>query len=256
MSTFVFVHGSWHGAWCWKHVVPLLEQAGHRVLAPDLAGLGDDPTPPANVTLDTWTGDIGRLIEAEPDPVVLVGHSRGGIVISQVAEALPSKVACLVYLAGFLLRNDESLFQLAQTDTQSLVLPNLTVNEAEGYTVISREKASEIFYNTSPKADIDRAVQLLRPEPAAPTFTPLKLTAANFGSVPRVYIHTLRDQTLGPLLQERMVASMPCHSVVSLDTDHSPFFSAPRQLAHQLLGIPATLEHQQPFDSTAQVMTL
>jgi pimeloyl-ACP methyl ester carboxylesterase len=239
MSTFVLVHGSWHGGWCWNRLVPLLEQAGHRVLAPDLAGLGDDHTPPGNVTLSTWTDAIGRLIDAESEPVILVGHSRGGIVISQVAEAQPRQIACLVYLAAFLPRDGESVIQLAQTDIESLILPNLTVNEAAGYTFIDLGRAPEIFYNTSPQADIDRAVQLLRPEPAAPTFTPLTLTDDNFGTVPRIYIRTQRDQTLGPLLQERMLAGTPCQQVLSLDTDHSPFFSAPRQLADQLLGIAA-----------------
>ena len=45
MSTFVLVHGGWNGGWCWEKVVPLLEETGHKVEAPDLPGLGDDRTP-------------------------------------------------------------------------------------------------------------------------------------------------------------------------------------------------------------------
>jgi pimeloyl-ACP methyl ester carboxylesterase len=49
MSTFVLVHGAWHGAWCWYKVVPRLRQAGHEVIAPDLPSLGRDRTPVAEI---------------------------------------------------------------------------------------------------------------------------------------------------------------------------------------------------------------
>ena len=51
MSTYVLIHGSWHGAWCWEKVVALLEERRHRVVAPDLPGHGQDETPPSEVTL-------------------------------------------------------------------------------------------------------------------------------------------------------------------------------------------------------------
>ena len=51
MSTFMLIHGAWHGAWCWYKVVPRLERLGHRVIAPDLAGLGRDKTPANRVSL-------------------------------------------------------------------------------------------------------------------------------------------------------------------------------------------------------------
>ena len=51
MSTYVLVHGAWHGSWCWEKVVPLLEQAGHQVEALDLPGHGQDKTPIREITL-------------------------------------------------------------------------------------------------------------------------------------------------------------------------------------------------------------
>ena len=127
MSTFVLIHGAWHGGWCWDKLTPLLEQAGHRVIAPDLPGLGKDKTPLAEVTLQTWVDYVGQILEGQPEPVILVGHSRGGIIISQVAESHPDKIKTLVYLAAFLLRDGESLFQVAQSESASLVSPNLIV---------------------------------------------------------------------------------------------------------------------------------
>lgn len=57
---FVLIAGAWHGAWCWERVIPLLAAAGHRVLAPDLLGMGEDPTPLAGVTLASWADQIAR----------------------------------------------------------------------------------------------------------------------------------------------------------------------------------------------------
>ena len=119
MSTFVLIHGSWHGAWCWYKVIPRLERAGHRVIAPDLPSLGKDKTPISRVSLRLWTESVCQVLDAETEPVVLVGHSRGGMVISEVAESRPEKIKTLVYLCAFLLWNGESVMQVAQTDDTS-----------------------------------------------------------------------------------------------------------------------------------------
>ncbi len=84
--TFVLIAGAWHGAWCWQKVVPLLEAQGHRVRTPELPATGADTTDPAEVTLESWARFVADLVAAEPEPVILVGHSRGGVVISRAAE--------------------------------------------------------------------------------------------------------------------------------------------------------------------------
>jgi pimeloyl-ACP methyl ester carboxylesterase len=90
VTIFILVHGSWHDGWCWDGVATLLRGSGHVVHAPDLVGLDDDGTDLAGVTLTTWRDQIVALVDAAAEPVVLVGHSRGGIVISAVAEARPT----------------------------------------------------------------------------------------------------------------------------------------------------------------------
>ena len=81
------------------------------------------------MSLDTWVDHICQIVDTASEPVVLVGHSRGGIIISEVAERRPEKIALLVYLAAFLLRDGESLLPVVQRDGTSLVLPNLVVSE-------------------------------------------------------------------------------------------------------------------------------
>lgn len=237
MSTFILIHGSWHGGWCWYKVVNLLEQAGHRVIAPDLASLGSDKTPISEVTPNTWSESICKILDAETEPVILVGHSRGGMVISQVAEARPDKVKTLVYLTAFLLRDGESVLQAGQGDTQSQISPNIIIDEAKGSATIREEAIQQVFYSECDEEDVVLARLLLQPEALAPLGSPIHITAGNFGQVPRVYIECLRDKAIGPVMQKRMYSATYCERVITMDTDHSPFFSAPEELVDHLVSI-------------------
>jgi pimeloyl-ACP methyl ester carboxylesterase len=237
MSTYLLIHGSWHGGWCWYKVLPRLEKAGHSVVAPDLPSLGTDRTPIAQISLDTWTDSVCQLLDAQTEPVILVGHSRGGILISQAAEQRPDKVKTLIYLAAFLLRNGESLLQVAQEDSTSLVLPNLVIAEDQSSATVREAALTEAFYGGCSEEDIALARLLLVPEALAPAATPIRITEANFGRVPRVYIACLRDKALPPALQKKMYTALPCQQVISLDADHSPFFSAPEALVTHLLAL-------------------
>jgi pimeloyl-ACP methyl ester carboxylesterase len=112
--TWLVLHGAWHGAWCWQRVAPLLERRGIRGIAPDLPGMGEDRTALSAITLDAWTGFAANLVKQQPEPVVLVGHSRVGIVISQAGEHVPDRIAALVYLAAFLVPDSASLWSTMQ----------------------------------------------------------------------------------------------------------------------------------------------
>jgi pimeloyl-ACP methyl ester carboxylesterase len=235
--TIVLIHGAWHGAWCWHKVTPLLEASGARVIAPDLPSMGADITPPGVITLDYWARFVADLIEREPEPVVLVGHSRGGIVISQAAEYVPERIRHLVYLAGFLLPSGGTLAVAANQITDSLVPPNM-IPAASGLTCVVRDNVlQDAFFGCCPEADFEFARERLSPEPLKPLVTPLQLTEGRFGRVPRAYIETARDRAVTPAAQKSMQAALPCEPVFSLDTDHSPFLSQPEALARILISI-------------------
>ncbi len=237
MSTFVLVHGAWHGAWCWYKVVPRLTQAGHRVLAPDLPSLGRDRTPVAEISLDRWADSICRVVEAAVEPVILVGHSRGGIVISAVAERLPKRIGMLVYLTAFLLRDGETLLEVARTADSSLVVPNIVVADDQVSMTVPGDAVQAAFYGECSPEDVVLASMLLAPEAIAPNSTPLRVTDSRFGTVPRVYIECLRDKAIPVALQRRMAHNSPCEIVASLDSDHSPFLSTPGPLVDHLLAL-------------------
>jgi len=219
-------------------VLPRLEKAGHRVLAPDLPSLGIDKTPIAQISLDAWTDSICQLLDNQEDPVVLVvGHSRGGILISQAAERRPENVKTLVYLAAFLLRDGESLLQVAQMDGGSMVLPNLVIADDQSCATVKKAALKEVFYGECSEEDVALAGLLLAPEALAPMRTPISISDRNYGRVPRFYIECLRDKAIPPALQKKMYTALPCQRVISMDTDHSPFFSAPEALVTHLLSI-------------------
>ncbi len=237
MSTYVLVHGAWHGAWCWDKVIPLLTKQGHRVVAPDLPGHGEDKTPIPAVTLQAYADRVCSLLDAQPEPVVLVGHSMGGIVISQAAEYRPERVKTLVYLCAFLLRDGESLLQVAQEDREALVLPNLVMAEDQSCATVRDEAIREAFYGDCSYQDVARARSLLVPQAAAPFATPVRTTVENFGRVARAYIECLRDRAISPSIQKEMYTAMPCQRLISMDTSHSPFFSAPQELVAHLTAL-------------------
>ncbi|MGH8006832.1 MAG: alpha/beta fold hydrolase [Candidatus Binatia bacterium] len=237
MSTFVLIHGAWHGGWCWYKIVPLLTQAGHRVVTPDLPGRGKDKTPLSDISLSRHVEHICAVLDAQPEPVTLVGHSFGGVIITQVAELRPERVKSLVYLTAFLLRDGETLRGALRDATESLLVPN-RIPSADGSSTTVREEAlKDVFYADCSQADIVLAGALLVPEGSAPMVTPVHTTAANFGRIPRVYIECLRDRAIPATTQRQMYTSLPCQRVVSLDTSHSPFFSAPEKLAAELLSL-------------------
>lgn len=96
------------------------------------------------------------------------------------------------------------------------------------------EQVGPIFFNTTSEEWLANARQKLGPEPMAVFFTPLELTRENFGRVPRAYIECLQDRAVPLDLQRAMQAKLPCKPILTLDTDHSPFYSAPDQLADWL----------------------
>lgn len=237
MSTFVLVHGAWHGGWCWDKLTPILEAAGHTVMAPDLPGHGADRTPTAEVTLKSYTDRVCQYLDAAPEPAVLVGHSMGGLVISEAAEQRPDKIATLVYLTAFLLRNGEFLLQIAPNDADAIVIPNLIMSDDETSATVKDEAIREAFYGDCTDEDVARAKSLLVPQAAAPFATPLTVTDGKFGRVRRVYIECLADRAISIGVQRQMQQALPCETVISMDTSHSPFLSAPEVLAGHLLSV-------------------
>ena len=228
---FVFIPGSFHGAWCWYKMQPLLSQGGNTSEAVDLPGHGLNEAPASTVTLDAYVEAVGKVLDKYQEPVILVGHSRAGIVISQVAERMPEKIDQLVYLCAFLIPNGEPMVATALTDSSSVLVSGLIFNEAEGWHIPKKEIYREAFYHDCSEEDIALCSSLLSKEPNAPVGTPLQLSPERFGKVPKTYIFTTEDKAITYALQQKMVKRTPVNATYTLKTSHSPFLSRPVELA-------------------------
>jgi pimeloyl-ACP methyl ester carboxylesterase len=234
MTTFILVHGSMHGGWCWDKVVHGLNEAGHRALAPDLPGMGADGTPPRDVTLAMTGGFVAELARRQPEKVILVGHSLGGITISDAAERAPEVIAGLVYVTAVLLSNGTKAMDLVVRNGNLPQGINLSCDGAVA--TIDSDRARERWYNGCDEDDVQHALGRLIPQPTRPMRDPLTVTSGRFGTIPRAYIECLHDNALPLSIQRSQREAMPCDPIFTMETGHSPFMQAPETLTAYLIA--------------------
>jgi pimeloyl-ACP methyl ester carboxylesterase len=234
-STIVLVHGAWSDATAWQAVVPVLQAQGHEVIAVNLPGHGSDATSFAGISLKSYVDAVKNAI-GERKNVVLVGHSMAGIVISQVAEEIPGQIKELVYLAAYLPQNGESLLSLAKQDADSHIGKYLQIDQATGSANVAKDGVVDVFAADAPAQVGEYIANNIKPEPLAPLATPVTLTEGNFGTVKKVYIHTVNDHAVSFALQNTMVKNNGhIAKEYSLTSSHTPFVSMPDKLAAIIL---------------------
>jgi pimeloyl-ACP methyl ester carboxylesterase len=231
MKTFILIHGSWHSAWNWHKVIPLLEKSGHKAIAIDLPGMGRDKTPIQEVRMKTTIEKICALIDNIDGSVILVGHSKNGIMISQTAELRPGKIEKLIYLAAYLIPNGKTQREYSIQDIGGVLKPYVTQYPELNAHTLQPEIYKEGLYHDCDDDITELAKVLLSHESVESGVTPLQLSEEKFGSIPRYYIECTEDKAVTPFIQKKMYEEMPCKKVYSMATSHSPFFSKPTELA-------------------------
>jgi pimeloyl-ACP methyl ester carboxylesterase len=171
--------------------------------------------------------------------VIVLGHSKNGIMISQAAEYRPDKIEKLVYLAAYLIPNGKTQKEYSMQDTAGVLKPYVTQYPELGAHTLHPEIYREGLYHDCDEHIVQLARVLLSHEPVESAITPLQLTDENYGSVPRYYIECLEDRAVTPFIQRKMYEEMPCRKVYSMHTSHSPFFSQPQALSDLLCSIAA-----------------
>lgn len=215
VKPILLVHGAWHGSWCWRPVAERLEKQGIPVHTVDLplTSLADD------------AHAVEKKLNLIADAAVLIGHSYGGMVISEAAAGRDD-VDHLVYLCAFCPEPGESLNDLAKSGERVRLADGFRVDD-EGRVTVDPEIAPEALYGDCAVRDVIAAISRLRPL-EMPCFA-TKATAAAWQSLPSTYVVCTEDQAIHVELQRRMATR--AEEVVTWETSHSPFMSQPDRVA-------------------------
>jgi pimeloyl-ACP methyl ester carboxylesterase len=232
--TYVLVHGAWQAPYVWDAVKAGLTSKGNKVIVVELPGHGSDNTATYTLSIDVYRDKVIEAISAVNEKVILVGHSMGGMVVTAVAEKVPSKISKLVYIGAFLPANGQALTDLAYSDPGSRLGP-LLVESADKLTLgVKADSLIYLFINDGNAAVKKQVIDNYRAEPAIPFTNKVTLTNENFGTVSKAYIKTIQDIVISPGLQDRMIAAAGIKSVYTINTSHSPFLAQPKAVSELL----------------------
>jgi pimeloyl-ACP methyl ester carboxylesterase len=165
---------------------------------------------------------------------VEVGHSAGGAVISQAAEYARERIAGLIYVGAHLLPDGDSMVTANERSVRPQADAELLVMQADGSALVNPEIARPYFYGKCSPDRVERALARLRPQSLALFTEPVRI-GSGFARLPRGYVETADDAALLLQQQRDMQAAVPCRPVITLPSDHSPFFSMPDLLAAALI---------------------
>ncbi len=253
---FVLIHGSWHGAWTWNEMTPLLAEAGYASLAIDLPGAGTrtrfpksflkrpldkaafatEKSPVAGIAQADRTAAAVAAVNAAAGlgngKVILVGHSWGGLTISHVAEAVPEKIKALVYLAAFFLPNGMPAGAILGDPTfQTQHVPPLFMADPAKVGAIRLDprssdpvyvaKAKQAFYQDISDAHFAAIANLLHCDEVASTGgVPIAISAARYGKIARHYIRCAGDNAVPAAAQDKMVQLVDASDIGGKTTVH------------------------------------
>jgi pimeloyl-ACP methyl ester carboxylesterase len=241
VTSFVLIHGGCHGAWCWEPVIERLAARGHDATAIDLPGRGATAGRLATVTLEESVEEVADAVAAAGVPI-LVAHSMGGVPCSAFAERHPGAIRGLVYLNALIPRDGQAGLPLLVDEAG----PDCALSDADAVRVsqdgasvtVPPELALEAFYGRCAADVAAAAVDRLCPEPLAPLMTPISLTGRST-QTRKTYIGATGDRAVPPAFARRM-ADAAGADYLTIDADHSPFFSAPDSLVDMLHVCSAT----------------
>lgn len=226
----VLVHGAWHGGWCWAPLQAELDRRGIASLAVDLPGHGASAAHLTGLHGDARAlgATLDMLCDRDAGPLVLIGHSYGGAVITQAAGGRDD-IGHLVYVAAFALDAGESVlgalgsFERRDVDLAAAMIPT----EDGSATLLDPTTAPAALYGECSPQAVAAAVPRLSPQPMA-TMTE-EVDGSPRTDIESTYVACARDRAVHP--DHQAVMAQRCAHRLELDTDHSPFLSATDDMA-------------------------
>jgi pimeloyl-ACP methyl ester carboxylesterase len=235
-DTYVLVHGAWHTGELMEPVAQHLRAMGHTVHCPTLAGNrpGDDR---ARTGLSEAARSLVEYVEQQQlNDVRLVGHSYGGMVISQAASALLPRLKRLVYWNAFVPLNGQCLNDLVPPHYVALFEGMAAANG--NAVVLPYPIWREAFINDADAAVAERSYALLNPHPyrtfTEPASLPAELAALEVG---KSYINCRQDTALPHSLpwHPRLSERLGLFRYVECDGSHELCFTDPQLLARKIV---------------------
>jgi pimeloyl-ACP methyl ester carboxylesterase len=224
-TTYILVHGAWGGAWVWRDVGIELTRRGVQWTVLDL------PSSIHGAPPNTYLADDAReVIEvAKLDgPVVLVGHSYGGAVITEAAEQIPN-LESLIYIAALVPELGQSTTDVSRLAGVATLLD--VAIEVDGEVLrLKPDLAKEALYQDCDEDVASWAISQLTPQTIASLHSP---RSAFDVEVPTYYVRCAFDQAVDPGLQELLAAR--CHEVATMESGHTPSLSQPVVLCDLIL---------------------
>ena len=236
-TTFVLVHGSWQGAWSWDGVRDHLRRHGHRVITPALPGRGAFDEDRSWIGHDDNVAAVLAAIDADADgPVVLAGHSLGGVTISQVADQRPERIARLVYCDAFVLEDGESAADVLPEEFRGAIR-ELSGTRTDRSIPMPWEVWRANFVQTASEQLARESHQRLVPDPYRPVFEPVTLRRPVHRELPVTFVSFTQDLALPPgpgFWHPGMTGRLNGATVTQVDGDHEILLTAPELLADAL----------------------
>lgn len=233
----LLIHGEFHGAWCWRDVVPALHSLGIAARAIDLPGHGADPTPVREVSLEGYAREVMSNMS---DRSLMVGHGMGGYPMSAAAEAKPDLVAGLVYVSAFVPQAQKSISDLRAV-AQADGLKGKTELADEGHSqTICPSAVEDLLYHDCPPGTLTYSAARINREPVAPLRTPLQSLDRTEG-LPRFGVISEADKVISAEFQAQMYADISEENTERLGSSHAVFFSKPKELAETIARFSTTL---------------
>jgi pimeloyl-ACP methyl ester carboxylesterase len=231
-KTFVLVHGSWHGGWCWRRVADLLEKNGHKVYTPTLTGLGERSHLMSGlITLDTHITDVANVIKWENlDNIVLVGHSYAGFVVCGVAEKSLPAIGSIVFLDAFLPDNGQRVVDLTPPELRSITLAAAAKNE------VGRPVPPVKMFNVN-EQDQAWVDSKMTPQPTFVSLQPIVLTGARDKIAKKTYIRaTLTPNALFDTYFEKLKSGLTWKTY-AVPSGHDVMVDMPERLSEILVEV-------------------
>lgn len=237
MARFLLVHGSNHGAWCWRDVLGELTRLGHTARAIDLPSVSSDPATLTDVTLDD---DAQAIRAALTGPTVLVGHSAAGFAITRAAALAAAQntthntaqITALVYLCAYAPHPGATVASLARAAPGHPLKGALEIDRIHRAYRFGAASLNVNLYGDCPLETRAFARDHLGWQA---TLAQSETTDPPPAGLPTHYVTCTQDRTIPPAQQRDMARNLPGATRHALATGHSPFFAAPGPLA-ALLG--------------------